>query len=86
MTRFPAEVLCAVDHALILAPDSAVTTLDAYSAMQAACYDLGYSGIPLGAFNRLVLSLGVKRRTRILRSGQRRDIYRGLAIRPMYAP
>ncbi|MGW3821716.1 hypothetical protein ACWEAF_05255 [Streptomyces sp. NPDC005071] len=86
MTRFRADVLCAVDHALILAPDSAVTTLDAYSAMQAACYDLGYSGIPLGAFNRLVLSLGVKRRTRILRSGQRRDTYRGLAIRPMYKP
>jgi hypothetical protein len=86
MTRYPVDVLRAVDHALILAPDSAVTTRDAYSAMQAACFDLGRPGIPLGMFNRLVLSLGVKRRTRTLRSGERRDVYRGLAIRPMYAP
>ncbi len=86
MTRFPVDVLHAFDHALILDPDSTVTTFNAYSAIQAACYDLGYSGIPLGTFNRLVRSLGVKRRTRILRSGQRRDLYRGLAIRPMCAP
>jgi hypothetical protein len=83
VTRFPADVLCAFDAAFIREPGADTECLDAYSAIQAALYDRGHPGMPLGDFARLLKSLGFKRRwIRARRVG----LYEGLAIRPLYAP
>jgi hypothetical protein len=85
VTNHPPATLRAFDAAFIREPGALTDAFAAYSAMRAALFDIDGSSIRLGDFVRLMRSLDFKRRSDHS-AGPRRDQFRDLAIRPLYAP